>query len=349
MTNLDEEYWISFPAFYAHNLAIGTLRMEVGDKATVVCQKTGLRAEIDFQQTGMFSSATLNSISGKVFATSPAQRDIASISGNWDKVVFLAKGEGAKAEPWLDLTTQRVEPKYVLPLSAQGPWESRRLWRYTAQELLQRPEVNWSAVELEKGHLEEEQRLLPCHLKHGAPEYRDWSPKLFKPCQKMDPVLGKERPFHVFCGEKEGVPLNVLALSRELPDPRGGLGMAGADPPIVGACSFLCLRHRLSPLRWHEAPLRAFKPFSLLSLSLSFSHAQTPAPLAPRCLNGCPPVTPFFFCLQRQPAASNSLLGALQSGGPLLLEVPVGVVAAVAVAKTCLRRPSYFASRAKMK
>ena len=36
LTNLDEEYWITLPSYYAHNLLIGTLRMEVGKTSTLV-------------------------------------------------------------------------------------------------------------------------------------------------------------------------------------------------------------------------------------------------------------------------------------------------------------------------
>ncbi len=51
----------------------------------------------------------------------------------------------------------------------------------------------------------------------------------------MDPVSGKERQLHFFTGQpkEEGAVLNVLALSRALPDPRGGLGEAGSEPSLV--------------------------------------------------------------------------------------------------------------------
>jgi hypothetical protein len=38
---------------------------------------------------------------------------------------------------------------------------------------------------------------------------------------------------HFFVGGKEGEPLCVLALSRSLPDVRGGLGEAGSDPALT--------------------------------------------------------------------------------------------------------------------
>ncbi len=39
-------------------------------------------------------------------------------------------------------------------------------------------------------------------------------------------------------------PLNVLALSRNLPDPRGGIGGAGAVPDIVAATASIALSER---------------------------------------------------------------------------------------------------------
>jgi hypothetical protein len=80
---------------------------------------------------------------------------------------------------FLDIAETPVAPKMVLPISAQGPWESRRLWRHAATELSKRPKVDWDAVDREKGHLEEEQRLLPCHAKVGSADYKDWKTKKF--------------------------------------------------------------------------------------------------------------------------------------------------------------------------
>jgi hypothetical protein len=48
----------------------------------------------------------------------------------------------------------------------------------------------------------------------------------------MDPVTGKERNMHVFTG---GDGVNILELSRSLPDVRGGLNGAGAVSEVVAA------------------------------------------------------------------------------------------------------------------
>jgi hypothetical protein len=45
-----QEYYITFPTYYAHNLLLGTLRMDIGDKTHIICTKSGLRADIEFTQ-----------------------------------------------------------------------------------------------------------------------------------------------------------------------------------------------------------------------------------------------------------------------------------------------------------
>ena len=72
----------------------------------------------------------------------------------------------------------------------------------------------------------------------------------------MDPVTGKERQFHIFTGAVEGQALNVLSLSRSLPDPRGGLGEAGSDPALVALTHSIKLSARRCSER-HGAPVAA--------------------------------------------------------------------------------------------
>jgi hypothetical protein len=52
-----EQYYFTFPTYYAHGLLVGTLRMEIGDSVHIVCAKTGLRADIEFHQKPTFGGA----------------------------------------------------------------------------------------------------------------------------------------------------------------------------------------------------------------------------------------------------------------------------------------------------
>ena len=56
------------------------------------------------------------------------------------------------------------------------------------------------------------------------------SPRSF-PC----PITGADKELYVFTKAAEGAALNVLELSRSLPDIRGGLGLAGAEPAVMEA------------------------------------------------------------------------------------------------------------------
>lgn len=47
---LSPQYRVTLPTFYANGLLFGTLRMEIGDTSTIICEKTGLMAELNFHQ-----------------------------------------------------------------------------------------------------------------------------------------------------------------------------------------------------------------------------------------------------------------------------------------------------------
>ncbi len=119
-------------------------------------------------------------------------------------------------------------------------------------------QVNWDEVDREKGQLEEEQRLLACHAKVGSAEYKDWVTKKFHQKTFVDPVTGASRELYVFDhvntgpykeGEEEH---NLIAMSRELPDVRGGLHGAGAEADVVAA---------MKSIKLSEARLKTYEQF----------------------------------------------------------------------------------------
>lgn len=249
-----QEYYITFPTYYAHNLLIGTLRTDIGDTAHIVCLKTGLRADIDFLQLGVMSPADrLFAVEGVVRrmpeghaaaalkkagwfsrGSTPEGEPVATVTGHFTKALFWTPTGGAQ-ELLLDIARAPVAPKYVLPPALQGPWESRRLWHAASAALLARPKVDWAAVDLEKAQLEEEQRLVPCHIaKQGAPGHEEWPTKKFHLVKVADLIAGGEREIYLYDDfdrkprAADAAESNLLQLSRTLPDPRGGLHGAGA-------------------------------------------------------------------------------------------------------------------------
>lgn len=266
-------YYITFPTYYAHNLLIGTLRMDIGDATHIICEKSNLRADVTFNQMGTFSGADrLHSVEGVIKTIpegagtaskkggwfskggAPAGEELGTITGHYDKSLFFTPPGGATSL-MMDLTTAPVAPKYVLPLHLQGPWESRRLWQFATSELVKRPIVDWAAVDREKAQLEEEQRMIPCHAaKPGAAGYADWVTKKFHQKPMPDLHAGGDKPLFVFddmstekfkAGEPEK---NLLHLSRTLGDPRGGLHGTGA----FYSCA-ACSRFWLHVVTWRRA------------------------------------------------------------------------------------------------
>jgi hypothetical protein len=195
---------------------------------------------------------------------------LCSFSGHWDSVIQQTFGasvtplmsgcavgvEGldvsSKGAPFIDVTKLHIAPKYTLPINKMGPWESRRLWQFCTQELLKRPIVDWGLVDREKGQLEEEQRLLPCHQKESSSDYVPWTTKKFHPSKIVDLTTGKERDFYIF-DDKITTPYIptpeedarcFIKLSRDLPDQRGGIGNAGAVDTAVALMKTISLSER---------------------------------------------------------------------------------------------------------
>eukprot|EP00158_Paraphelidium_tribonemae_P000233 Partr_v1_DN20168_c0_g2_i1_m32647 putative Oxysterol-binding protein len=114
-----ETYYITFPTYYAHNLLLGTLRMEVGDVGHIVCEATGLRADIEFTQKPMFGGADrLNGLNGIIKRTTGAggAKDLFHVTGHWDSVMYIAPADArASKEVLLDVGAEVVSPKHVLP------------------------------------------------------------------------------------------------------------------------------------------------------------------------------------------------------------------------------------------
>lgn len=148
----------------------------------------------------------------------------------------------------------------------QRPWPSGAPLTHAA------PPLATLQVDREKAQLEEEQRVLRCHAKERSPEFEAWATKRFHARPVQDPISGAPPqrggasgggcdsatlrggrlhsqhwtpPTHTpaaagktvehfsFDETPEGGEVDLIALSRGLPDIRGGLAGSGADPAVV--------------------------------------------------------------------------------------------------------------------
>ncbi len=126
--NRGEEYVMTFPTYYACGLFIGKLRMEIGDKTKIVCKKTGLSAEFEFR-TKPFVGGDYNRISGVIRRDTGKKEKLYSFEGKWDSLIKIKDHATNKEDVLFDLTKTATVRKFVAPISAQGPFESRRYVR----------------------------------------------------------------------------------------------------------------------------------------------------------------------------------------------------------------------------
>lgn len=222
--NHGEEYFVTFPTANALGLLFGTLRMELSGDVRIACAKTGLAIELSFHIAPFFGGAdSKNRVTGTL---KRGDEKLGEIAGQWDSIVMLTRGGAAAPEVIMDLSKHTVAPKMVLPLSMQGPWESRRLWAPMFETMNARPTVDWDTVTRIKNQMEEDQRHLPCHSHGHGQMTMGWAAKLFKPATVHDPVTSTDVPIWTLDEERLGLAhtdeVNAVALSRNTHDIRGG-------------------------------------------------------------------------------------------------------------------------------
>jgi len=235
LVNLDELYHVTFPNYFAHNLLMGTIRTEVGGESVVVCEKSGLRADLEWHQKPMMWGADeIARVTVKV-SESSTKKVLYEIDGHWDSTFTITDKATGKSSEFLDVSKLKVAPKWVVPIPLQNPWESRRLWGPVTEALMERPDVDWNEVTRRKLKLEDEQRELACHQK--GDKFKEWPTKFFDKITVRDPDTGKdvetwrfryERGDKYEKGESE---LNLVALSRRTLDSRA----KAEETPALGA------------------------------------------------------------------------------------------------------------------
>jgi hypothetical protein len=244
LTNHNEEYWMTFPDANAHNLLMGTLRMELGGESTIFCKQTGCKTVFTWHQKPFWGGE--DKISKVTAVVTSKGKEVATLEGHWNSTMHITRA-GGKPELLIDTEKELIMPKRVLPVHLQGPWESRRLWARTTVILNKRPTVQWGDVDASKGVLEEDQRLLACHKKGDA--FAERLPSLFNKGTFTDPESGEvKQGWHTYKHIKyidlaEGeAPLNLIQQSREaaFADARNTeadqtAGLAGANAKIPPA------------------------------------------------------------------------------------------------------------------
>ncbi|KAI0483367.1 Oxysterol-binding protein [Xylariaceae sp. FL0804] len=177
-----ERYWLTQPNMYARGILFGNMKYELGDHSVVRCPELGLTAEIDFKTKG-WVSGTYNAIGG-VIKNEHTGESLFELSGLWSEEMCIRDLRNNQREVFFDARKARPSKPQVRPISEQDERESQRLWRKTAQAVIQK---NHELATDEKTAIEDRQREEAASRAAGGV---DWHPRLFRRVKR--PVDGNE-------------------------------------------------------------------------------------------------------------------------------------------------------------
>lgn len=175
-----EKYTLTQPNMYARGILFGKMRIEMGDHMIIRCPSTGYSIDINFKTKG-FISGTYDAIEGTV--KDKRDKSLYEITGKWNEVMTIKNlSTGSKSE-FLDVKKTNPLPPKVRPLTEQGKFESRRLWKHVTDALGER---NHEVATDEKFKIEDAQRV---STKKREEENVEFHPKLFRPREHSDDEL----------------------------------------------------------------------------------------------------------------------------------------------------------------
>lgn len=171
-SNGDETYTLTQPNIYARNVIVGSLKLEIGDKAYVKCEQTNMECIIEFKVKG-YITGTYHEIKGSIMHKGQV---LYELSGKWNEIIYIKTPKGKK-QVFFDCTHDTdIHRPTVRPIPEQGKFESRRLWEKVTNALGER---NHKVATDEKYEIEDNQRKLAKLREEGKePQFE---PKLFFP------------------------------------------------------------------------------------------------------------------------------------------------------------------------
>ncbi|RDB29313.1 Oxysterol-binding C23B6.01c [Hypsizygus marmoreus] len=130
----DGEYIITMPNMYARGILFGKMVLELGDTCTARNEKRGIHCDLEFKTKGFFSG-TYNAIAGRIRRNSS---EIGEVGGRWSHIMDFKSSKTGTRRVLFDAEKdgQNVSPKWVPPEDEQEPNESRRLWQYLTQAIV---------------------------------------------------------------------------------------------------------------------------------------------------------------------------------------------------------------------
>ncbi|XP_072566284.1 oxysterol-binding protein-related protein 8-like isoform X2 [Paramormyrops kingsleyae] len=180
--NRGEDYVMNMPYAHCKGILYGTMTLELGGQVTIMCEKTGYSAQLEFKlKPFLGSNDSVNQISGKIKL---GKEVLATLEGHWDCEVLINDKKTCMVEtfwnPTPDLRRSRLTRRTVL-LEDQGDFESEKLWQHVTRAINNKDQTEATN---EKFLLEEAQRK---SARERKAKCEAWIPGLFE----QDPVTGE--------------------------------------------------------------------------------------------------------------------------------------------------------------
>ncbi|KAJ1976255.1 Oxysterol-binding protein 4 [Dimargaris verticillata] len=194
LTNSDEQFTICLPDLYIRSLLTGKPFMEVVGNTWIQSSK-GYTAVIQFQAKPWFGGE-YHRFKGSIYSHDPEftgdpltlgskssssnhsnrsanATELYTMEGRWMAKSTVTHVPTKKTKALFDATTKKPVPIHVLPVSEQGPLESRRVWHGVSHAI---NSGDYSKASAQKSVLENEQRR---KRKKRTENNHSWSPNYF--------------------------------------------------------------------------------------------------------------------------------------------------------------------------
>lgn len=189
--------------------------MELGDHATIRCEKTGFIADIEFKTKG-FIGGKYDHIHGLIKNESTGEK-LFEIEGKWNEKMTLKNLKTKKTEIFFDATHAQETPITTKSVNAMAERESRKLWKETTDAIKARDQ---QAATTAKSIIEDGQRD---EAKAREERGEVWKPKFF------DEIGTEDYRFKAPAG------LSGQALKERMEELAGGI--TSERPPTANSAS----------------------------------------------------------------------------------------------------------------
>lgn len=156
----DEEYVITRPYIHMTGFLAGRQRLEFNGMSTLVCEKNGLGAEIEYNARGSLAlRAEMNSVSGRIYELA-TNETLYTMEGHWDRKVMLTDMKTKQQKTLFDYEAVLTDKSMVAILPPEEEEEqsfSTKVWAECSKAI---NGGDSAAASAEKRKVEDRQRQL---------------------------------------------------------------------------------------------------------------------------------------------------------------------------------------------